>query len=35
MKFAEEGLANGQHALVGQYANPHPAGFIAALDGFV
>lgn len=29
------GLPNQQHTLVGQYTNPHPAGFISALDGFV
>jgi hypothetical protein len=29
------GLPNQPHTLVGQYANPHPAGFISALDGFV
>lgn len=28
------GLTNGPHVLVGQYTNPHPAGFISALDGF-
>lgn len=29
------GLPNQSHTLVGQYTNPHPAGFISALDGFV
>jgi autotransporter-associated beta strand protein len=29
------GLSNGQHTVVGQYTNPHPGGFISALDGFV
>ncbi|MCB1130880.1 MAG: alpha-L-fucosidase [Verrucomicrobiae bacterium] len=28
------GLRNEPHVLVGQYTNPHPAGFISALDGF-
>lgn len=28
-------LANEAHVLVGRYVNPHPAGFISALDGFV
>jgi hypothetical protein len=28
------GLPNKQHVLIGQYTNPHPAGFISALDGF-
>jgi hypothetical protein len=28
-------LANARHKVVGYYANRHPAGFIAALDGFV
>lgn len=30
-----EGLPNQSHTIVGQYTNPHPAGFISALDGFV
>lgn len=30
-----EGLPNQPHTLVGHYTNPHPAGFISALDGFV
>lgn len=29
------GLANESHVVVGKYTNPHPAGFISALDGFV
>lgn len=29
------GLANQPHVLVGKYINPHPAGFISALDGFI
>ena len=29
------GLTNEPHVLVGKYINPHPAGFISALDGFV
>jgi autotransporter-associated beta strand protein len=29
------GLTNEPHVLVGKYTNPHPAGFISALDGFV
>jgi hypothetical protein len=29
------GLPNQSHTLVGHYTNPHPAGFISALDGFV
>ena len=28
------GLPCQEHVLVGQYTNPHPAGFISALDGF-
>ena len=33
--FHVKGLTNGTHTIVGQYTNPHPGGFIAALDGFV
>lgn len=29
------GLNNQPHVLVGKYINPHPAGFISALDGFI
>lgn len=32
---AISGLSNERHTLVGQYTNPHPAGFISSLDGFV
>jgi len=28
------GLPNQQHVITGLYTNPHPAGFISALDGF-
>jgi hypothetical protein len=28
------GLPKADHTVVGHYTNPHPAGFIAALDGF-
>ena len=28
------GLSDQEHTLTGQYTNPHPAGFISALDGF-
>ena len=28
------GLSKTDHTVVGQYTNPHPAGFISALDGF-
>lgn len=30
-----QGLPNRQHTVTGHYTNPHPAGFISALDGFV
>ncbi|MFY7816928.1 MAG: alpha-L-fucosidase [Akkermansiaceae bacterium] len=29
------GLTNQPHVLIGKYINPHPAGFISALDGFI
>ena len=28
-------LANGKHTVVGYYTNPHPAGFISSLEGFL
>lgn len=33
--FHLKGLSNQIHTIVGHYTNPHPAGFIPALDGFV
>jgi autotransporter-associated beta strand protein len=29
------GLSEKEHTVLGQYTNPHPAGFISALDGFI
>lgn len=29
------GLTNSPHVIMGRFTNPHPAGFISALDGFV